>query len=44
MQITRIAQSFRLVRKAEFVLGLDESKSTKTFIGQNIHRFNIEHM
>ena len=33
MQITRVAQSFRLGSQAEFVLEPDESNSTKTFIG-----------
>ena len=37
MQITRVAQICHLGSQAEFVLGPDESESTKPFIGQNIY-------
>ena len=44
LQITRIAQSFRLGSLDEFVVGHDESKSTKTIIGYNNHMLTIEHI
>ena len=44
MQITRVTHSCRLSSLAEFVLGPDESKLTKTFIGKNVYNFTIEHI
>ena len=33
-----------VINQAEFVLGPAQSKSSKTFIRQNIYIFTIEHM
>ena len=44
MQIIRVAHTWRLGSQAKFVLGPDDSKSTKTFTGQNNYWFGIAHM